>query len=133
MLQFTDQNGTVHRFTRDLLGRPTLDAVVTVPDSVDQAVLAIGLSYEARSLIEKITSYAAASGPGSTVVNEVENVYDDFWQLQKQFQEHSGRSEHLHVAERAVRLCGRIGQYGPADGHYLSQRQRPEFRLRCVH
>ena len=90
LLQFTDQNGTVHRFARDLLGRPTLDAVVTVPDSVDQAVLAIGLSYEVRSLIEKITSYAAATGPGSTVVNEVENAYNDFWQLQQQYQEHSG-------------------------------------------
>ena len=32
---------------------------------IDGAVLAIGLTYEVRSLVEKITSYAAASGPAA--------------------------------------------------------------------
>ena len=114
LLQLTDANGTVHQFSRDLLGRLTLDAVVTIPDSVDQAVLAIGLSYEVRSLVQKITSYAAASGPGSTVVNEIDNVYDDFWQLQQQYQEHSG----------AVNTSTLSVQYGYADGSANTIRPR---------
>ena len=103
----TDANGTVHQYTRDQLARLTLDAVTHLPSGVDGAVLAIGLSYEVRSLLQKITSYAAASGPGSTVVNEVQNVYNEFWQLQKQYQEHSG----------AVNTSTSLSvQYGYADG-----------------
>ena len=43
VILLTDANGTVHQFTRDQLGRLTLDAVITIPDSVDDAVLAVGL------------------------------------------------------------------------------------------
>ena len=106
-IQMTDARGTVHQYTRDQLARLTLDAVITVGTNVDNAVLAIGLSYEVRSLLQKITSYASASGPGSTVVNEVENDYNDFWQLQQQYQEHSG----------AVNTSTSLSvQYGYADG-----------------
>ena len=72
---------------------------------MDDAVLAIGLSYEVRSLVEKITSYASASGPGSTVVNEVENAYNDFWQLATQWQEHYWRREHREFAQGRLRFA----------------------------
>ena len=85
----TDANGTVHQYSIDQLARLALDAVITVPDGVDDAILAIGLTYDTCSRVDKITSYASASGTG-TVVNEVENLYNDFWQLNQQYQEHSG-------------------------------------------
>ena len=68
--------------------RVTADAVVTLPSGVDGAVQRIELSYELRGLLEKISSYNAASG--GTVVNEVQNAYNNFWQLQTQYQEHGG-------------------------------------------
>ncbi len=97
----TDANGTVHQYTRDLLGRPTLDAVITLPDTVDNAVLAIGLSYEVRSLVQKITSYASASGTG-TVVNEVENERGQGQTLKLNSQAEAGRRGFRTVKARKI-------------------------------
>ncbi len=68
--------------------RPTSDAVTTLGTDVDDAVLRIDQSYEVRGMVESITSYDAASG--GSVVNEVQNVYNDFAQLATQYQEHNG-------------------------------------------
>ena len=84
----TDQNGSVHEYAFDLLARPTSDAVTTLGTDVDDAVLRIDQSYEVRGMVESITSYDAASG--GSVVNEVQNVYNDFAQLATQYQEHNG-------------------------------------------
>lgn len=48
----------------------------------------IGQSYEARGLVEKITSYSDVAGV--TPVNEVQNAYNSFGQLTLQYQEHAG-------------------------------------------
>ena len=83
-----DQNGSVHAYTYDLLGRQLDDAVPTLAAGVDGAILRIGRTYEVRGMVEKITSYdAAASG---SVVNEVQNAFNDFAQLETQYQEHTG-------------------------------------------
>jgi RHS repeat-associated protein len=83
-----DQNGSVHKYAYDLLGRQTADAVTTVAAGIDDAVLRIGRTYEVRGMAEKITSYDAASS--GTVVNEVQNDYNNFAQLETQYQEHAG-------------------------------------------
>src|SRR5690606_27745773 len=51
-------------------------------------VLRLGTTYEVRGLVEKITSYSDVAG--TSVVNEVENVYNSFAQLTHQYQEHDG-------------------------------------------
>jgi RHS repeat-associated protein len=83
-----DQNGSLHAYAYDLLGRQLHDAVPTLAAGVDGAILRIGRTYEVRGMVEKVTSYnAAASG---SVVNEVQNAYNDFAQLETQYQEHTG-------------------------------------------
>jgi RHS repeat-associated protein len=84
----TDQNGSVHEYAYDLLGRSTGDIVATLGAEVDGAVRRIGTTYEVRGLVEKITSYSDAAG--TTPANEVQNVYNSFAQLVTQFQEHGG-------------------------------------------
>jgi RHS repeat-associated protein len=83
-----DQNGSVHQYEYDRLGRQTADKVTTLGSGVDGAVRRIGQSYEVRGLVEKITSYSDAAG--TTPVNEVQNTYNSFAQLTEQYQEHSG-------------------------------------------
>jgi hypothetical protein len=83
-----DQNGSVHEYEHDLLGRQTADKVTTLGDGVDGAVRRIGTTYEVRGMVEKVTSYSDAAG--TTPVNEVQNVYNSFGQLKEQYQEHSG-------------------------------------------
>lgn len=51
----TDQNGTVHSYDFDLLGRPTADRITTSGSGIDIAVLRIGTSYEVRGLVQNIT------------------------------------------------------------------------------
>jgi YD repeat-containing protein len=84
----TDQNGSVHEYAYDLLGRPTGDIVPTLGADVDGAVRRIGTTYEVRGMVEKITSYSDAAG--TTPANEVQNVYNSFAQLVTQYQEHGG-------------------------------------------
>lgn len=84
----TDQNGSVHQYAYDLLGRATGDIVATLGADVDGAVRRIGTTYEVRGLVEKITSYSDAAG--TTPANEVQNVYNSFGQLVTQYQEHGG-------------------------------------------
>ena len=78
----------MHAYTYDLLGRQTADSVTTLASGVDGTVLRIGQSYEVRGMIETITSYSDVAG--TTPVNEVQNIYNSFAQLVKQYQEHNG-------------------------------------------
>ena len=83
-----DQNGSIHDYTFDALGRQTADTVTTLANGIDGTVRRIGTSYEVRGLVEKITSYGDTTG--TSVVNEVQNVYNSFSQLTTQYQEPNG-------------------------------------------
>jgi RHS repeat-associated protein len=83
-----DQNGSVHEYVFDGLGRQTGDAVTTLAAGVDGAVRRIGQTYEVRGMVAKITSYSDTAG--TTPVNEVHNGYNSFAQLAEQYQEHAG-------------------------------------------
>lgn len=83
-----DQNGTIHNYLYDLLGRLTDDSITTFGPGVDGTVGRIHCSYEAHGLVQNITSYNSASG--GSVVNDVENLYNGFLQLIQQYQEHGG-------------------------------------------
>ncbi len=84
----TDQRGTVHAFLFDKLGRLNDDAITTLGTGVDGAVRRISRSYEVRGLVAQITSSDASSG--GSVVNQVQNAYNDFWQLSTQYQATTG-------------------------------------------
>jgi len=86
----TDQSGTIHTFEYDALGRRTDDRVTTLGTGVDGAVRRISTSYEVRSLRETLTSYDNASVGSGNIVNEVKWTYNDFLQVTKSQQSHSG-------------------------------------------
>jgi len=86
----TDQNGTVHSFDYDNLGRQTADRVTTGGTGIDTVVLRIAKTYEARGLVQNITSYDNATVGAGNVVNDVQKAYNSFGQLVTDYQSHSG-------------------------------------------
>jgi RHS repeat-associated protein len=85
-----DQNGTVHAFEFDQLGRPIHDRVTTLGSGVDGAVRRVSTAYEVRGLVDKVTCYDNATIGSGSVVNEVVREYNDLGALTKEYQEHSG-------------------------------------------
>ncbi len=83
-----DQNGTVHAFVYDDLGRVLHDRVTTLGTDIDSAVLRTSTSYEVRGMVASITHYDHASVGSGSVVNEVVYQYHDLGMLEKEYQEH---------------------------------------------
>ncbi len=104
LIETKDQNGTVHEFEYDKLGRKTADKATTLGTDVDNAVRRIKRDYEVRGMVERVTHYDAASG--GYAVGEVELSYDDFGQPIADHQEHDGE-----VGEETPKV-----QYAYADG-----------------
>jgi RHS repeat-associated protein len=111
----TDQNGSFHEYTYDKLGRQTQDRVTTLASGVDGAVRRIEQSYEVRGMVERITSYDAASG--GSVVNDVLNQFNDYGQLTAQYQSHSGAVNTVSTPKV---------QYDYADGEDVVNSIRPQ-------
>jgi RHS repeat-associated protein len=76
----TDQNGTSHAYTRDLLGRVTLDKAIVLGNNIDPAVLSIAMAYDKLGRLTTVGSYPTAAGTG-TPVNEMAYAYNGLWQL----------------------------------------------------
>jgi RHS repeat-associated protein len=87
-IQMTDEDGNVHNYTYDVLGRLTLDSVGTLGSGVNNTILALGYSYNALGLPYLDTSYGDAAA--TTVKNQVEYLYNGFGQLTDEYQSHSG-------------------------------------------
>jgi RHS repeat-associated protein len=83
-----DQNVNIHTYSRDVLGRVTLDAVTTLGSGVNGSILALGFKYTALGLPYQQTSYSDSSG--ATVVNQVQDAYNGYGQIVTQYQEHNG-------------------------------------------
>ncbi|MFO7902700.1 MAG: hypothetical protein R6U98_08570 [Pirellulaceae bacterium] len=88
--------------------------------NIDGAVRRIGRSYEVRGMVSEITSYDATSS-GNTV-NQVVREYDDFGQLDKEYQEHNG-------AKDANTLYVQYNYAGTSDGLRLESIRYPNSRL----
>ena len=84
----TDQNGTSHSYSYDVLGRLTLDAVTSLATGVDGSVMAMGYSFNSLGLPYQQTSYADAAA--TTIVNQVQDVYNGLGQLTGEYQSHAG-------------------------------------------
>lgn len=88
--QFTDQNGTVHAYDHDLLGREINDRVTNLGTGIDSAVQRIGRTFEVRGLLQNVTSYSSPVVGHGVVVNDVQRAYNSFEQLVTEYQEHNG-------------------------------------------
>jgi RHS repeat-associated protein len=86
--QMTDQNGTVHGYTYDMLGRLTDDQVTSVGEGIDTSVMHIHTDYDDLGRRTKVTSYDAYVF--GSVVNEVSFNYNDFGQIIEDAQAHAG-------------------------------------------
>jgi RHS repeat-associated protein len=85
---FTDPNGTTHSYGYDVLGRPISDSVTTLGSGVDGTVRELTTAYDTGGRPYLFTSYSSPTG--GTVVNQVENLYNELGQLTNQYQEHRG-------------------------------------------
>src|SRR5262249_27622846 len=88
-IELHDQNGTVHAYDYDKLGRQIQDRVTTIGSGVNGAVLRIATTYEVRGMVKKTTSYDNATVGSGAVVNEVELDYNAFGLLIADYQAHS--------------------------------------------
>ncbi|HVA45187.1 MAG TPA: RHS repeat-associated core domain-containing protein [Pirellulales bacterium] len=86
--QLADQNGTVHAYGHDFLGRDIFDSITTLGSGVDGSVLRIGRTYEIRGMLGHVASFSDTAG--TNVVNDVLRVYNSFEQCTAEYQEHNG-------------------------------------------
>lgn len=85
----TDQNDTRHRYEYDKLGRLTADCILEYGINIDDTVACMMTTYNARSLIQKVTTYNEAGD----VLSQVERHYNSFDQLKDEWQSHNGPVE----------------------------------------
>lgn len=85
MIEKKDQNGTIHAYNYDGLGRQTQDRVTTFGTGIDQSVKRIATSFDVRGLANSVSSHDNATVGSGNVVNEVEMQYNDFRQLTTQY------------------------------------------------
>jgi RHS repeat-associated protein len=85
---FTDRNGNVHSYSRDVLGRLTADAVTTLGTGVDGAVRRLEIAYDGQGNPYLLSSFDAATG--GNVVNQVQRDVNGLGQLVTEYQSHSG-------------------------------------------
>jgi RHS repeat-associated protein len=79
---YTDQNGTVHTYTYDPLGRMTLDSVTS------GSVKSLGYAFDTAGRLFTATSYSDSAG--TAAVNQVERLYNGLGQTTDEYQAHSG-------------------------------------------
>ncbi len=116
----TDQNGTTHDYTRDVLGRETLDSVVTLGSSVDGSIRAIGTNYNSQGLPYQESSYSDAAG--TTVANQDQDVYNGLGQLTGEYQSVSGAVDTSTTPEV------QYGYSAPSSGSLMTSMTYPNGR-----
>ncbi len=86
----TDQRGIVHTYLYDSAGRLSEDEA-TAPGgwgNVDNTVQAIGTTYDDMGRVQSVTSYADTAE--TTVVNQVQDAYDGWGNLVREWQANDG-------------------------------------------
>jgi len=84
----TDRNGSTHTYSYDILGRKTSDTVTTLGSNIDGSVRRLDIAYDTGGRAYLYTSYADTAG--TTVVNQVKQVYNGLGQLLTEYQAPSG-------------------------------------------
>ncbi|MDX9911477.1 MAG: RHS repeat-associated core domain-containing protein [Phycisphaerales bacterium] len=83
----TDQNGTLHVYERDAVGRITSDRVDTFGTDIDDTVTKLTYTYDASGRLQRARSYAS-----TTPLNEVALAYTPLWQVANVFQNVAGEA-----------------------------------------
>ena len=100
LTKMTDQNGTVHEYTYDALGRQTSDCATTLATNIDDTVVRIDHTYNQRGQLAKITSYSDTDGNPTHIVNETEHVYNNLGQLIADYQEHDSKAVDQNTSKK---------------------------------
>ena len=120
-----DQNGTVHVYAYDGLGRLTRDSVPTLGENIDGAVRAIGRTYTPRGELATLSSFATADGQ-TNIVNQVALGYNGWpWPvLLSDYQSHEGAVDTQSTPLVAYEYSqGANGAFRPSALHYPNHRR----------
>jgi RHS repeat-associated protein len=90
VLTATDDNGTVHSYDYDGLGRRIQDRVTTLGLGINGAVRRISYSYNALGVVENISSWNSAVVDSGSLINQVLKTFNGFGQLAIEQQSISG-------------------------------------------
>jgi len=82
----TDQNGTTHSYSYDVLDRLVNDSISSFGSGVDVVVKGLGYSYNALGMPYQVTSLGFANG----VINQLQYNYNGYGQLTNEYQSVSG-------------------------------------------
>lgn len=112
----TDQNGTIHEYTRDGVGRVTLDHVATVGSSggysVDGTIRGIGVVFDNAGRMAEVKSLDSSN----TVQNHVVFEYTDLWQIGNLKQNPIGLANGTAVDERSMEFTYDTVAFGTGAG-----------------
>jgi RHS repeat-associated protein len=89
-VNITDQRGTNRTLLYDPLGRVAYDGVTYLGGFTDPTVMGIGTTYEARGMVQSVTSYDNPTPGAGNVLNQCLMAYNSFGQLIEEQQNHSG-------------------------------------------
>jgi RHS repeat-associated protein len=127
-LTHTDRNGTTHTYSYDILGRQTADAVTTLGSGVDGSVRLLKTAYDTAGHPYLYTSYADTGG--TTVVNQVEQVYDGLNDVLVEYQSHAGavnlsttpkvQYQYSFVASSGSPNSNRLTEVMDPNGNYVT-------------
>ncbi len=78
----------MHEYDYDQLGRLTQDRVTAVGLGIENRVLRVRQTYEVRGMLQTVTNYSNATVGSGWVLSEVKFVYNDFGQLETEYQDH---------------------------------------------
>ncbi|MFN6331093.1 MAG: RHS repeat-associated core domain-containing protein [Planctomyces sp.] len=86
----TDQGGCQHAFDYDGLGRQIHDRVLTLGTTAIGNARRISTVYDSRGLVSTISTWDDSRVGYGSVLNQVQNVYNDFGQQTHSYQSHAG-------------------------------------------
>ena len=130
----TDQRGCQHAYDYDGLGRQIHDRVVTLGTGVFDTPRRISTEYDSRGMVSNLTTWDNATVGSGTILNQVQNVYNEFGQQTDSYQGHDGsvnvattpvvRFNYYHSGGNRIRIAGMTYpngraltyDYGVADG-----------------
>ena len=115
-----DQNGSVHEFEYDLLGRQIVDKATTLGTDVDDVVRRVEREYGVHGMLERTANYDATTA--GSVVNDVEFTYNGFGQLTVDSQEHDGEVDGNTLDVQYAHVAGASNLYRRALTTYPNGR-----------
>ena len=115
-----DQNGSVHEFEYDRLGRQIVDKATTLGTDVDDVVRRVEREYGVHGMLERTANYDATTA--GSVVNDVEFTYNGFGQLTVDSQEHDGEVDGNTLDVQYAHVAGASNLYRRALTTYPNGR-----------